>query len=78
MKSLKIILICLYLSACQNPQQEKISQDDLILVSIKEKSNITFKRVGAKETEIKESVTENTIDQDVKLNEQSENEETNQ
>lgn len=57
---------------------EKISQDDLILVSIKEKSNITFKRVGAKETEIKESVTENTIDQDVKLNEQSENEETNQ
>jgi hypothetical protein len=30
---------------------EKINQDDLILVSIKDKSNITFKRVGAKEIE---------------------------
>lgn len=57
---------------------EKISQDDLILVSIKDKSNISFKRVGAKEAELKETITENTLDQEVKQNEQSENEETNQ
>lgn len=57
---------------------EKINQDDLILVSIKDKSNILFKRVGSKETEVKETIPENTIDQEVKQNEQSENEETNQ
>lgn len=31
---------------------EKINQDDLILVSIKDKSNITFRRDGAKEIEV--------------------------
>ena len=56
---------------------EKISQDDLILVSINDNSNIIFKRIGAKEIGIKETVTENTINQEEKLNEQSENEETN-
>jgi hypothetical protein len=57
---------------------DTINQDDLILVSIKDKSNITFKRVGAKETELKVAFTENTLDQEVKQNKQSENEETNQ
>ena len=40
MKSLKIILICLYLSACQNPQQEKISQDEASNIQLQSDSLI--------------------------------------
>lgn len=56
---------------------EKINQDDLILVSIKEKISITFKRVGAKEAVENEVKVDNTINEEVKQNEQTENEETN-
>lgn len=56
---------------------EKINQDDLILVSIKDKSSITFKRVGAKEEVENEAKVDNTINEEVKQNEQTENEETN-
>lgn len=57
---------------------EKISQDDLVLISTKDKSNITFKRVGAKETE--EAKKEEAITQtdENNKNEELENEETNQ
>jgi hypothetical protein len=48
---------------------EKISKDDLLLVSIKDKSNITFKRVGAKENDIKIDIANS---EEVKLDEQSE------
>ena len=40
MKSLKIILICLYLSACQNPQQEKIIQDEASNIQLQSDSLI--------------------------------------
>ncbi|MFN4076142.1 MAG: DUF4339 domain-containing protein [Cloacibacterium sp.] len=57
---------------------EKINQDDLVLISTKDKSNIAFKRVGAKETEEtkKEEATTQT-DETIK-NEELGNEETNQ
>lgn len=51
---------------------EKISKDDLALISTKDKSNVAFKRVGAKEVE--ETKTENIINQ----NEQTQNEEPQQ
>jgi hypothetical protein len=50
---------------------EKINQDDLILVSIKDNSCITFKRVGAKEEVV------NAMNEEVKQNGQTENEENN-
>jgi hypothetical protein len=40
MKSLKIILICLYLSACQNPQQNKNSQDEASNIQLQSDSLI--------------------------------------
>jgi hypothetical protein len=56
---------------------EKINQDDLILVSIKDKSSITFKRVGAKEEVENETKVVNAMNEEVKQSEQTENEETN-
>jgi len=56
---------------------EKINQDDLILVSIKDKSSITFKRVGVKEEVESKAKVDNSINKEVKQNEQTENEETN-
>lgn len=55
---------------------EKINQDDLTLVSIKDKSSITFKRVGAKEEVKNESNVDSTINEGEKQIDQTENEET--
>lgn len=57
---------------------EKINQDDLVLISTKDKSNIAFKRVGAKETdETKKEEATTQTDETIK-NEELGNEETNQ
>jgi hypothetical protein len=57
---------------------EKINQDDLVLISTKDKSNITFKRVGAIETdETKTEEAATQTDETIK-NEELGNEETNQ
>lgn len=53
---------------------EKIDQDNLTLVSMKDKSSIGFKRIGAKE--IEEVKTEEIKVEEITNNEKSENEET--
>ncbi len=56
---------------------EKINQDDLILLSIKDMSSITLERVGAKDKVNKEDKIESTNNEEVKQDEQTENEDIN-